>query len=61
MLFNLVGEFQRACGLTSFRQLASLRATAWAGLEGVNSLFKQLLLYEIPTSRKLEIQPHAAD
>jgi len=80
MLFNLLGEFQRACGLTGYRQPASLRAqvflcgailgraghrsvlhlsAAWGGLEKRNSLFDQLLMYGIPTSRKLEIQPHA--
>jgi Transposase DDE domain group 1 len=80
MLFNLLGEFQRATGLTGYRQPASLRmqvflcaailgraghgtvlhlSAAWGGLEKRNSLFDQLLLYEIPTSRKLEIQPQA--
>ena len=80
MLFNLLAEFQRACGMTGYRQPASLRvqvflcgailgraghrtvlhlSAAWGGLEKRNSLFDQLLLYEIPTSRKLEIQPHA--
>jgi hypothetical protein len=80
MLFNLLGEFQRASGMTGYRQPASLRvqvflcgailgraghhtvlhlSAAWGGLEKRNSLFDQLLLYEIPTSRKLEIQPQA--
>jgi hypothetical protein len=78
MLFNLLGEFQRACGLNGYRQPVSLRvqvfvcgailgraghrtvlhlSAAWGGLERRNSLFDQLLLYEIPTSRKLEFQP----
>ncbi len=35
-------------------------SAAWGGLEKRNSLFDRLLLYEIPTSRKLEFQPHAA-
>jgi Transposase DDE domain group 1 len=35
-------------------------SAAWGGLEKRNSLFDRLLLYEIPTSRKLEIQPQAA-
>jgi len=81
LLFNLLGEFQRATGMTRYRQPASLRAqvflcgailgraghhtvlhlsAAWGGLEKRNPLFDQLLLYEIPTSRKLEIQPHGA-
>ncbi len=81
MLFNLRGEFQRARGMTGYRQPASLRvqvflcgailgraghrqvlhlSAAWGGLEKRNSLFDKLLLYEIPTSRKLEIQPHPA-
>ena len=72
MLFNLLGEFQRASGMTGYRQPASLRtqvflcgailgraghrtvlhlSAAWGGLEKRNSLFDQLLLYEIPTSR----------
>lgn len=80
MLFNLLGEFQRACGMTGYRQPASLRvqvflcgailghaghrtvrhlSAAWGGLEKRNSRLDKLLLYEIPTSRKLEIQPHA--
>ena len=80
MLFNLLGEFQRASGMTGYRQPASLRvqvflcgailgraghrtvlhlSAAWGGLEKRNSLFDNLLLYEIPTSRKLEIQPQA--
>ncbi len=78
MLFNLLGEFQRATGMTGYRQPASLRvqvflcgailgraghrtvlhlSAAWGGLEKRNFLFDKLLLYEIPTSRKLEIQP----
>jgi hypothetical protein len=81
MLFNLLGEFQRASGLTGYRQPASLRvqvflcgailgrtghrtvlhlSAAWGGLEKRNSLLDQLLLYEIPTSRKLELQPDGA-
>ena len=79
MLFNLLGEFQRATGMTGYRQPASLRvqvflcgailgraghrtvlhlSAAWGGLEKRNPLFDKLLLYEIPTSRKLEIQPN---
>lgn len=81
MLFNLLGEFQRATGMTGYRQPASLRVQvflcgailgrtghrtvlhlshAWGGLEKRNSLFDRLLLYEAPTSRKLEIQPQPA-
>jgi len=81
MLFNLLGEFQRATGMTGYRQPASLRvqvflcgailgraghrtvlhlSAAWGGLERRNSLFDKLLLYEIPTSRKLEISAQAA-
>ncbi len=81
MLFNLLAEFQRAMGMTRYRQPASLRmhvflcgailgraghqtvlhlSAAWGGLEQRNSLFDKLLLYEIPTSRKLDIQPIAA-
>ncbi len=81
MLFNLLGEFQRATGMTGYRQPASLRvqvflcgailgraghrtvlhlSAAWGGLEKRNSLFDKLLLYEIPTSRKLEIRPQPA-
>jgi hypothetical protein len=81
MLFNLLGEFQRATGMTGYRQPASLRvqvflcgailgraghrtvlhlSAAWGGLARRNSLFDKLLVYEIPTSRKLEIQPQAA-
>lgn len=81
MLFNLLGEFQRATGMTGYRQPASLRvhvflcgailgraghrtvlplSAAWGGLEKRNSLFDRLLLYEFPTSRKLEIQTHGA-
>ena len=80
-LFNLLGEFQRARGMTGYRQPARLRvqvflcgallgraghrplrhlSVAWGGLEKRNSLFDNLLLYQIPTSRKLESQPHAA-
>jgi hypothetical protein len=80
MLFNLLGEFQRARGMTGCRPPARLRVqvflcgailgraghrtvlhlwAAWGGLEKRNSRFDNLLLYEIPTSRKLEIQPHA--
>jgi hypothetical protein len=81
MLFNLLGEFQRASGMTGYRQPASLRvqvflcgailgraghrqvlhlSAAWGGLAQRKALFDKLLLYEIPTSRKLEFQPHAA-
>jgi len=81
MLFNLLGEFQRASGMTGYRQPASLRvqvflcgailgraghrpvlhlSAAWGGLAQRNTLFDKLLLYEIPTSRKLEFQPHPA-
>jgi len=80
MLFNLLAEFQRASGMTGYRQPASLRvqvflcgailgrtgnrtvlhlSAAWGGLEKRNSLFDKLLLYEIPTSRKLESEPNA--
>ena len=78
MLFNLLGEFQRASGMIGYRQPASLRtqvflcgailgraghrtvlhlSAAWGGLEKRNSLFDKLLHYEIPTSRKLDLQP----
>ncbi len=81
MLFNLLGEFQRASGMTGYRQPASLRAqvflcgailgraghrpvlhlsAAWGGLEKRNPLFDNLLDYDHPTSRKLELQPNAA-
>ena len=82
MLFNLLGEFQRASGMTDYRQPATLRvsrkagcgailgraghrtllhlSSAWGGLEERNLLFDKVLFYEIPTSRKLEFQPHAA-
>ena len=80
MLFNLLAEFQRASGMTGYRQPATLRvqvflcgailgraghrtvlhlSSAWGGLENRNSLFDKLLQYEIPTSRKLRIQPQA--
>jgi hypothetical protein len=80
MLFNLLAEFQRASGMTGYRQPGALRAqvflcgailgsaghrvvlhlsSAWGGLEKRNPLFEKLLHYEIPTSRKLEIQPQA--
>ena len=80
LLFNLLGEFQRASGMTGYRQPATLRvqvflcgailgraghrrvlhlSAAWGGVEKRNSLFDKLLLYPIPTSRKLEIQPQA--
>jgi len=80
MLFNLLAEFQRASGMTGYRQPATLRvqvflcgailgraghhtvlhmSSAWGGLEKRNPLFDKLLLYEIPTSRKLEFQPQA--
>lgn len=81
MLFNLLGEFQLACGMTAYRQPANLRlqaflrgailaraghrmvlhlSAAWGGLKKRNPLFDQLLNYELPTSRKLQLQPHAA-
>jgi hypothetical protein len=81
MLFNLLGEFQRATGMTGYRQPASLRvqvflcgailgraghrtvlhlSATWGGLEKRNGLFDNLLLHEVPTSRKLEIQPQPA-
>jgi len=81
MLFNLLGEFQRASGMTGYRQPASLRvqvflcgailgraghrpvlhlSAAWGGLVQRNALFDKLLLYEIPTSRKVQFQPHGA-
>ena len=81
MLFNLLSEFQRAVGMTGYRQPASLRvqvflcgailgraghrpvlhlSTAWGGLEKRNPFFDKLLLYEIPTSRKLELQLQGA-
>jgi hypothetical protein len=81
MLFNLLGEFQRATGMTGYRQPASLRvqvflcgailgraghrtvlplSAAWGGLERRNSFLDKLLLYEISTSRKLEIQTQPA-
>jgi hypothetical protein len=74
-------EFQRASGMTGYRQPASLRvqvflcgailgraghrtvrhlSAAWGGLERRNSLFDKLLLYEVPTSRKLEITTQPA-
>ncbi|MGH9353090.1 MAG: transposase, partial [Terriglobia bacterium] len=80
MLFNLLGEFQRASGMTGYRQPATLRAqvflcgailgraghrtvlhlsAAWGGLEKRKPWLDNLLAYEIPTSRKLEFQPHA--
>ena len=81
MLFNLLGEFQRASGMTGYRQPASLRvqvflcgailgrtghrtvlhlSAAWGGLEKRNPLFDKILHYEIPTSRKLELQLQGA-
>jgi hypothetical protein len=81
MLFNLLGEFQRATGMAAYRQPASLRAqvflcgailgraghqtvlhlsAAWGGLEKRNLLFEKLLLYKLPTSRKLEVRPETA-
>ena len=81
MLFNLLGEFQRAVGMTGYRQPASLRvqvflcgailgraghrtvlhlSAAWGGLERRNPSFDKLLLYEISTSRKLEIHGEPA-
>ena len=35
-------------------------SAAWGGLAQRNALFAKLLLYEIPTSRKLEFQPQGA-
>lgn len=46
-------------GRAGHRTVLHLSA-AWGGLEKRNSLFDRLLLYEIPTSRKLEIQPQTA-
>ncbi len=81
MVFNLLAEFQRATGMTGYRQPASLPvqvflwgailgraghrtvlhlSAAWGGLEKRNCLFDKLLLYEVQTSRKLEIQPQSA-
>lgn len=81
MLFNLLGEFQRACGMTGYRQPATLRmqiflcgailgraghrlvlhlSTAWGALHTRNSLFDKILAYQFATSRKLDLQPHAA-
>jgi hypothetical protein len=81
MLFNLLGEFQRASGMTGYRQPATLRvqvflcgailgraghrkvlhlSAAWGGLDERNSLFDNLLHYEIPTSPKLAFEPRAA-
>ncbi|MGH9404460.1 MAG: transposase [Terriglobia bacterium] len=79
MLLNLLGEFQRARGMTGYRQPATLRAqvflcgailgradhqtvlhlsAAWGGLEKPNPWLANLLAYEIPTSRKLEMEAH---
>jgi hypothetical protein len=44
---------------TGHRTVLHLSA-AWGGLEKRNGLFDKLLLYEAPTSRKLEIQPQPA-
>jgi hypothetical protein len=80
MLFNLLAEFQRATGMTGYRQPATLRAqvflcgailgraghqtvlhlsAAWGGLKERNPLLDKLLDYAVPTSRKLDFQPHA--
>jgi hypothetical protein len=80
ILFNLLGEFQRATAMKGYRQPATLRSlvflcgailgraghrtvlhlsAAWGGLQERNVLFDRILLYEIPTSRKLEFQPQA--
>jgi hypothetical protein len=80
LLFNLLGEFQRATASKDYRQPATLRAqvflcgailgrsghrpvlhlsAAWGGLEKRNPLFDNVLSYEIPTSRKLELQPES--
>jgi len=77
MLFNLLGEFQRATRMPGYRQPATLRvqvflcgailgraghrpvlhlSAAWGGLEDRNSLFDNLLKWEIPTSPKLAFQ-----
>lgn len=45
-------------GRAGHRTVLHLSA-AWGGLEERNSLFDKLLIYEIPTSRKLEFQSHA--
>jgi len=45
-------------GRAGHRTMLHLSA-AGAGIEKRNPLFDKLLLYEIPTPRKLEIQPHA--
>jgi Transposase DDE domain group 1 len=81
LVFNLLAEFQRATGMSGYRQPASLRvqvflcgailgragrrtvlhlSAAWGGLEKRNCLFDKVLIYEVPTSRKLEIQPQPA-
>jgi len=46
-------------GRAGHRAVPHLSA-AWGGLEKRNGLFDKLLLYEVPTSRKLEIQPQPA-
>ena len=46
-------------GRVGHRPVLHLSA-AWGGLAPRNALFDKLLLYEIPTSRKLELQPHGA-
>jgi len=35
-------------------------STTWGGLEKRNGLLDKLLVHEVPTSRKLEIQPQPA-
>jgi len=45
-------------GRAGHRTVLHLSA-AWGGVEKRNSLLDKLLLYQIPTSRKLEIQPQA--
>jgi hypothetical protein len=46
-------------GRSGHRPMLHLSA-AWGGLEKRNPLFDKLLDYDLPTSRKLELQPHAA-
>ena len=46
-------------GRAGHRPVLHLSA-AWGGLAPRKALFDKLLFYEIPTSRKLELQPHPA-
>jgi hypothetical protein len=46
-------------GPAGHRSVLHLSA-AWGGLEKRNPVFDKLLDYTLPTSRKLESQPHAA-